>query len=79
MLAEIHLTGDGPLLEASYQGALDDDSNVRRGLDAIAERVMSDPSNGRHIPPALAAMMIATPGIPAALRAILGPVAINIW
>lgn len=79
VLAEIHLTSAGPLLEAVYQGALDEDSNVRRGLDAIAERVMSDPSNGRHIPPALAAMMVATPSIPAAVRAILEPAAINIW
>jgi len=79
VLAEIQLTSDKPLLEAVYPGARDEDSNTRRGLDAIVERVLSDPSNARHISPALAAMMIATPGIPADLRAILEPLAIDIW
>ncbi len=78
MLAEIQLTNDKPLLEAFYPGALDEDSNARRGLDAIAMHVTSKPSDSRHIPPALAAMMIATSGIPADLRAILEPLAIDI-
>lgn len=78
VLAEIQLTNDKPLLEAFYPGALDEDSNARRGLDAIAMHVTSKPSDSRHIPPALAAMMIATSGIPADLRAILEPLAIDI-
>jgi predicted N-acetyltransferase YhbS len=76
-LAEIAIGEGRPLLEVAFDGATDDDTSTKRGVDSLLRLVSLHPDMANLISPALAAVIANDVTAPRQVRDLLRPVAGN--
>ena len=72
-LAEIRLGDAVPILETTSRADPDEEQTMRDGAHAVLQAIQKDLSLAFRLPPVLAKMLLAGPGVPSNVRrALLG-------